>query len=107
MPAVYTFLFVGDASSLVGLIVAGSCIILLIEVFKSVKLWLFVCAMATLFCASLMGICFQFRHSGESGPLPYEWLNKYYVNAIPLLVLSGGFRFWRHRAGKMSQSSEE
>jgi len=35
---------------------------------------------------SLAGFGYHFRDSGESGPLPYEWINDYFWSAIPLLV---------------------
>jgi hypothetical protein len=51
--------------------------------------------MVVLLAASLVGLFVHFRDSGESGPLPYEWLNDYYFRSTPLMLISAANRLLR------------
>ena len=95
-PASYAllFAFMADRSALIDIAVVGSCVILVANGFKPLSGWLFVSATALLIAASLAGIFVHFRDSGASGPLPYEWLNGYYLRSTPLLLISSAVRFF-------------
>ena len=41
-----------------------------------------------LLTAISIGFFHYFRDVGESGPLPYEWLNGYYKFTLPLITLA-------------------
>ena len=98
-PATYALLsaFVGDRSAFIDMAVVGSCIILVADAFKHLAVWLFVFGVAVLLTASLAGMFVHFQDSGESGPLPYEWLNGYYLRSMPLLLISAGARLLLRR----------
>ena len=100
-PASYALLFasVGDRSAFIDIAVVGSCVILVADAFRHLIVWLFVSAVAVLVAASLAGMFVHFQDSGESGPLPYEWLNGYYIRSSPLLLISAVVRwFLRHES---------
>jgi hypothetical protein len=101
-PGSYALLFayVGDRSALIDFAVVVSCVILAADVFRHFRVWIFLSAAVVLLSASLAGLFVHFRDSGESGPLPYEWLNRYYVCSMPLLLFSAAARlFPRSRSG--------
>ena len=97
-PAGYALLFayVRDSSAFFDAIVAVSCIILLTDIFRRLNFWIFSPAFAVLLAASLAGLLFHFRSSGESGPLPFEWLNGYHLRSTPLLLVSAAARLFLH-----------
>jgi hypothetical protein len=104
-PATYAFLFAffGDGSgAFLDIAVAASCVILLADIFRSLNIWLFSFAIVALLAASFAGFFFHFRASDESGPLPYEWLNYYYVRSAPLLLVSAGVRLFRYHGAKQA-----
>jgi len=89
-PAMYGFLFgaFADWSALIAFALVLSCAALVFAAFKnfSFMLWLAVFTIVTVFAVS--GFFHRFRDSGESGPLPFEWLNSYFLQAFPLLVIA-------------------
>ena len=89
-PASYCLLFAAFThwSALVDLALVVSCIILALAAFKHISFvfWMMAFVIVTVFAGS--GFFNHFRDSGESGPLPFEWLNGYYLNALPLLLLA-------------------
>lgn len=89
-PAVYgvLFLFFVDYSAIIDLMVVASCIIIVWHTFRSLPLFLWIVSLAVLFLAASIGFFHHFRDVGESGPLPYEWLNGYYKFSLPLIILA-------------------
>jgi len=89
-PAMYGFHFgaFADWSALVDFALVISCVALAFAAFRnlSVMLWLTAFTIVTVFAVS--GFFHRFRDSGESGPLPFEWLNSYFLQAFPLLVVA-------------------
>ena len=90
VPASYGLLFgfIFHWSALVDFAIVGACGVLALSAFKDVSpvLWFIAFSIVSLSAAS--GFFYHFRDSGESGPLPFEWMNDYFLQAIPLLVVS-------------------
>jgi hypothetical protein len=96
-PAVYGTLSIVfmDSSAIIDLLVFGSCIILVWHTFRSAPLLVWVAAFAVLLVAANIGFIHHFKDFGESGPLPFEWLNEYFIQALPLIILALLSRFLR------------
>jgi hypothetical protein len=89
-PAVYGTLSIifMDSSAIIDLLVLGSCIVLVWHTFRSAPLLVWVAALAVLIVAANIGFIHHFKDFGESGPLPFEWLNEYFMHALPLIILA-------------------
>ena len=89
-PTTYGLLFgfCFDWSALVDFVVAGSCGVLAFTAFKDISLKLWLTAFLIVTVSATSGFFHHFRDSGESGPLPFEWMNNYFIDAIPLVILS-------------------
>ena len=89
-PASYGALFLSvlDSSAIIDFVVLGSCIIIVWDAFKTMPRLIWGTAFMVLLIATNIGFFYYFRDSGESGPLPYEWLNGYYKFTVPLITLS-------------------
>jgi len=107
-PAVYGALsiFFVDSSAMIDLLVLGSCIIIVWDAFRSLSPVVWISSFAVLLIATNTGFFHHFRDSGESGPLPYEWLNGYYQYTLPLISLAILNRIVRRRfAGSKGDGS--
>jgi len=97
-PATYALLSgVVHLSAFVDVGVLVSCGIVFADVLERRPVWLYLSAMGVLLAASLVGRFVHFRDSGESGPLPYEWLNHYYLFSTPLVLVSAASRLLRQQ----------
>ena len=92
-PGSYGVLFLvhGHWSALIDAMVVLVCAILVAPVFRRTPTGLWLGGACTLAVTGFLGFFHHFRDSGESGPLPFEWLNDYWTQALPLLVLSAVF----------------
>jgi len=95
-PVMYGLLFgaFADWSAFFDFALVISCIALAFAAFKDLPfvLWLSAFVIVTVFATS--GFFYRFRDSGESGPLPFEWLNNYLLQALPLLLIAAISRFF-------------
>lgn len=96
------FTFALHQSAVIDLVVALSCVLLAYSSFKKLPSALWFGSLLVVALSASIGSFHHFRDSGESGPLPYEWLNHYFTAAVPLIVLAIGSRisdnrhhFWR------------
>lgn len=89
-PGTYGFysIFFGHWSALIDIVVVLGCVILIVPAFKKIPWTLWLTGLLIVAVASSVGLFHHFRDSGESMPLPFEWLNEYWQGALPLLVLS-------------------
>lgn len=83
------FLFCGHWSAFVDFTVAASVVVSVLNPYVNVPMTPWLVSMAIFTAASLIGFFIHFQDSGESGPLPFEWLNQYYQVGIPTLLLIG------------------
>ncbi len=83
------FLFSGDWSAIIDFTIAAAVLGSVLKLYVKIPKTLWVVSMAVFAGASLIGFFVHFRDSGESGPLPFEWLNQYYHGGIPALFLIG------------------
>ncbi|HRQ89762.1 MAG TPA: hypothetical protein PLA50_13260 [Bacteroidia bacterium] len=88
-PFLYGLLFgsTGDWSAIIDFAVAASVVGSASRVYVKLPNSLWIPSMMTFFAASMAGFFHHFRDSGESGPLPFEWLNQYYQFGLPSLIL--------------------
>jgi hypothetical protein len=98
-PIAYGFIsiIVFHSSAFIDILVFGSCVVLVWEAFSKLPRPIWVASMVVLLGAANIGFVHYFRDFGSSGPLPYEWLNGYYKNAAPLIVLSFLHCYFRRR----------
>jgi len=75
-------------SAVIDLIIALSCVLLALSSFKRVPPGAWYFSMIVVLLSATIGFVYHFRDSGESAPLPYEWLNHYFTAAMPLVVLA-------------------
>lgn len=68
--------------------VFASSVGLVVDTFRRVPALHWIIMLGVLLGAASVGFFHHFRYSGESGPLPYEWLNGYYASALPLILVS-------------------
>jgi hypothetical protein len=89
-PASYGLLFgvFFDWSALVDFTIVGACGVLALNAYKDVSLMLWLTAFTIVTLSAVSGFFYHFRDSGESGPLPFEWMNVYFSQAMPLLAVS-------------------
>ena len=89
-PSVYGFIFIvaSDSSAVVDFLVLGSCVVVVWDAFNTVPRFAWSASLSILFMATAIGFFHLFRDFGESGPLPYEWLNGYYKFSLPLIGLT-------------------
>ena len=94
-PAMYGVLFVAfaDWSALFDFLIVLSCGVLVLAAFKNVSFGIWLAAFAVVAVTGVSGFFYHFQDSGESGPLPFEWLNSYFVKALPLLIIAFLTRF--------------
>ena len=83
------FLFCGDWSLFIDFTIAASVVVSVLKPYVNVPMTLWIVSMTIFTGASLIGFFIHFQDSGESGPLPFEWLNQYYQVGIPTLLLIG------------------
>jgi hypothetical protein len=88
------FSAVRHPSAIVDFVIAFGCLGLAFDIIRRMPVWIWFAAFAVVTVSSLAGLCFHFQDSGESGPLPYEWLNDYYVRSWPLLIIALGARLF-------------
>jgi hypothetical protein len=95
-PAMYGTLFgaFADWSALFDFLIVFSCGVLVVAAFKNISLGLWLAAFAVMALSGVSGFFYHFQDSGESGPLPFEWLNSYFVQALPLLLIAFLSRFF-------------
>jgi hypothetical protein len=72
----------------IAVIIFTSSVGLVVDIFRRVPVMLWIMMLVMLLSAGSVGIFHHFQDSGESGPLPYEWLNSYYASALPLILVS-------------------
>ena len=82
------FLVVKDSSAIIDFVLVAACVVLGISAFKSMSFLIWIIAFTTVSIFGLIGFVHRFRYFGESGPLPFEWINNYFIHAIPLIFLS-------------------
>ena len=106
LPSTYAVLFAvfKNISVLVDLTAVISCIVLAAIVFIKPKLVVSVTSLTIVLAFSSAGLFHQFQDSGASGPLPYEWINDYYIHSIPLLIIVSLNWFVMFRQGKLQAS---
>lgn len=97
LPGAYGLLFTvaTDWSAIVDFAIVISCIVLALSSFIRIPSIAWFICFFILSVALLSGVFFHFQDSGESGPLPFEWLNRYFIQGTPLLILSGTQRAWQ------------
>ena len=88
------FASVGHWSAFFGLLVAGSCIVAALPAFITVTRVVWITSLGLLTLAAVSGFVHHFD-AGDCDVLPFEWLNRYWIQAIPLLVLSIALRIYR------------
>ena len=95
-PAMYGVLFgaFADWSALLDFLIVFSCGVLVLAAFKNISLGIWLAAFAVVAVSGVSGFFYHFQDSGESGPLPFEWLNSYFVQALPLLLIALLARFF-------------
>ncbi len=88
-PASYSlFALFNHWSMIEDLLVVLSCLVLTIFPYKKFNIGAWVAAYAFLVIITATGLIHHFQDSGESGPLPFEWINSYYNHSAPLLVIA-------------------
>ena len=89
-PGSYAIFFGAGAhwSAIIDLTVASACIVLWFASLRSIPTVPWAIGILVLLVAAFSGKVYTFRDSGESGPLPFEWLNRYLLQALPLIALS-------------------
>ena len=75
-------------SAWVDLAVLLACIILAAPPFKRLPFTLWLCGLIAVSVTASLGFFHHFQDSGESMPLPFEWLNGYWTQALPLVLVS-------------------
>ena len=83
-PASYGTFF--GANMLLCYLLVTACFVLACSEFRDFHFLIRISSWFLVLAFSLAGFGYHFRDSGESGPLPYEWINDYFWAAIPLLV---------------------
>ena len=99
LPGAYgiLFAFVTHWSALVDFTIVVCCLILTVAVFIKIPGAFWYMSFIILTTAAVSGFFYHFRDLGESGPLPFEWLNVYIEHVLPLLLLSVIFKIVRKR----------
>jgi len=100
LPGAYgiLFAFVMHWSAAVDFMIVLCCLILTVSAFTKVTGAVLSMCLIILAVSSISGLFFHFKDSGESGPLPFEWLNDYLVHVLPLLILYVLFKIVRRRS---------
>ena len=95
-PAAYGLFFAAcrDWSAIVSLTTACLCPALAVSSFKQKTGPAWFVSFAWITAVSLAGFVHHFQDSGESGPLPFEWVNRYARSAAPLVLLSVAIRMY-------------
>ena len=83
-PASYGTFF--GANILLCYLLVVACFVLACSEFRDFHFLVRIIAWLIVMAFALAGFGYHFRDSGESGPLPYEWINDYFWFAIPLLM---------------------
>ena len=88
-PAGYGLLFGVFLSwvAIVDMLVAASCVVLAYSMFRGIPAFLNLFAFGVLALFCFLDLFRHFRDSGESGPLPFEWINGYFWQALPLIIV--------------------
>jgi hypothetical protein len=88
-PAVYGALFtlVFNSSAIIDFLVVGSCFVIVWHAFRPLPSFMWITPFGVLLVATIVDFLHHFRDFGESGPLPYEWLNGYHRHTLPLITL--------------------
>jgi len=92
-----------DWSAVVDVAVALICIVVALSVFLNTRFGVWVTSILCLSIVALAGQFHHFKDSGESGPLPYEWINNYITQALPLIVLVIAFKTIWNRSTARSE----
>ena len=87
-------------------IVFVSAVGLVVDFFRRVPTLLWIIMIVVLSSAGSVGLFHHFRDSGESGPLPYEWLNGYYECALPLILISVAARICKYHKHEQTHRIE-
>ena len=82
------FTFFTDWSAIFDFVIVGLCICLVLAAFKHIPFAIWSIGFFGLTIIALAGFCYHFEDSGASGPIPFEWLNRYFGHAMPLLAVS-------------------
>jgi len=109
LPAVaYGLLFASVAhwSSLIDLGLALSCITLSLSAFMRVATLAWLAALMIITGFSAIGQFYHFQDSGESGPLPFEWINGYLLHGLPLLTVSILLKVHKYKSEAQSGPGE-
>ena len=77
-----------DWSAIVDLSLAFACMILAYSECKNIRMTVRISAFLVVLGFLFADLLRNFRATGESGPLPFEWINGYFWQALPLLFLS-------------------
>ena len=88
-PMIYGLIFMlaVDPSAIIDFIVVGGCIVLVWHTIRPLPFSLWIAALSTLLISTSVGFFYHFLDYGESGPLPFEWLNGYYELSMPLIII--------------------
>jgi len=89
LPAAYGVIFIifFHFSAFIDFLVLGSCIVLVWDSFRTLPRLIWTASFLVLLCATNIGFVHYFSDFESSGPLPYEWLNGYFKNSVPLITL--------------------
>jgi hypothetical protein len=89
-PAMYGLLFAAVLhwSAFIDILVVISCIVLAVTAFRQVSQILWIVSFTFVGGVGIAGFFHHFRDSGESGPLPFEWINSYFLHAVPILAVA-------------------
>ena len=99
LPGFYGILFAYGMhwSAIVDFLIVTSCLILAVSTFARIPVVVWSICLTILAIATVSGLVFHFRDSGESGPLPFEWLNGYLKNGLPLPIFCTIYRILQKR----------
>jgi hypothetical protein len=78
-------------------VVVWSCVELTFQGFAGRRWKRWIAGVLVLAAASTIGLFHHFQDQGESAPLPFEWLNYYWLAGSPLLLLSAVLVFIQRR----------
>ena len=106
-PAAYGLLFGyhGHWSALIDIATAGLCAILAVSSFYPGMKTIWVVSFLWVLLTACLGLFHHFQDSGESGPLPFEWINHYVWPAAPLLIISMAFQIFHIKTSRPCASA--
>jgi hypothetical protein len=99
------FVWLGHFASLFSVFIGLACILLFIDSIKLLPTKIYLSVFIIVLVTSSLGFFIHFQDSGESGPLPFEWLNNYWKISFPLLFASAIGRFLKKHTNTVEQGA--